>query len=171
MIRQLAQCPYCQSCEVALTDSFEVVLNPDADPPQPCPHLIWIEGRYSQWGVSPLAGRKTKIARMIGSNEFGWQQPALVARDDAEPLQTYLKEMVGAGGGWEFAPSEPHIVRAISASKKSPRPMARSTPAGKSRERRSSPTIRLRSLRVYRRVWSGRVAHGRTYPVSRWSRL
>ena len=118
MIRQLAQCPYCQSCEVALTDSFDVILNPDANPPQPCPHLIWVEGRYSQWGVSPLAGRKTKIARMIGSNEFGWQQPSLAVRDDAEQLQTYLQEMVGAGGGWEFAPSEPHIVRAISREQK-----------------------------------------------------
>jgi hypothetical protein len=113
MIRPLAQCPYCQGCEVALSDSFDVVLNPDADPPQPCPHLIWVEGRYTQWGLSPLPGRKTKIARMVGSNEFAWQHPGLAARDETGALSAYLKELTGAGGGWEFAPPAAYVVRAI----------------------------------------------------------
>ena len=111
MMRQLAQCPYCQDCEVALTDSLDVVFNPDGDPPQPCPHLIWVEGRYSQWGLNPLPGRKTKIARMIGSTEFAWLAPGLVEREDAQQLRAYLKELLDAGGGWEFAPPEAHNVR------------------------------------------------------------
>ena len=84
MIRQLAQCPYCQHCEVALTDNFDLVFNPDAKPSRPCPHLIRVEGRYSQWGLNPLPGRKTKIARMVGSNEFAWQHPDLTAREDVD---------------------------------------------------------------------------------------
>ncbi len=118
MRRQLAQCPYCQNGEIALTDSLDVVFNPDANPPQPCPHLIGLEGRYSQWGLSPLPGRKTKIARMVGSNELEWQHPSLIDRDDAGPLRAYLKELVSSGGGWEFAPAEPYLVRTISLDQK-----------------------------------------------------
>ncbi len=118
MIRPLAQCPYCQGCEVALTESFDVVLNPDAKPPRPCPHLMRVEGRYSQWGLDPLPGRKTKVARMVGSNEFAWQHPDLAARQDADLLQTYLKELVSSGAGWEFAPSVEHLVRTISLDRK-----------------------------------------------------
>src|SRR3954453_14173344 len=99
MIRQLAQCPYCQNCEVALTDNPEVILNPDAKPPRPCPHLIWVEGRYSQWELSPIPGRKTRIPRMIGSTEFEWQHPSLMAREDASDLRKFLKELVGANPG------------------------------------------------------------------------
>lgn len=115
MIRKLADCPYCQKCEVALTDNLAVAFNPEQAPPLPCPHLIWIEGRYSQWERSPLPGRKTKIARIVGSTEFEWQHPGLVVGDDAHAIQAYLKELVTAGGGWELAPSERHTVRVISA--------------------------------------------------------
>lgn len=114
MIRQLAQCPYCQSGEVALDDSMEVVLNPDDSSAPPCPHLIRVDGRYTQWGLSPLPGRKTKIARMIGSNEFEWLHPDLAARDEAQQFRSYLKELVEAGAGWQFAPAEEHTIRFIS---------------------------------------------------------
>lgn len=114
MIRQLAQCPYCQGCEVALTDNLDIVFNPERSPSAPCAHLIWIEGRYSQWERSPLPGRKTKIARMIGSTEFEWQHPGLMSADDANAQLTYLKELVAAGAGWEFAPPAEHTVRPIS---------------------------------------------------------
>jgi hypothetical protein len=118
MIRQLAQCPYCQGCEVALTDSFDVILNPDSSSQQACPHLIRVAGRYSQWGLSSMPGRKTKIARMVGSNEFDWQHPDLPLREDGESLQPYLKDLVESGAGWEFAPSEEHLVRTISLDQK-----------------------------------------------------
>jgi hypothetical protein len=118
MIRQLVQCPYCQACEVALTDSLDVLFNPEADPSQPCPHLIWIEGRYSQWALSSLASRKTKIAHMVGSSEFEWQRPDLFTREDAEQLRHYLKDLTNAGSGWEFAPTLEHSVRPISLDQK-----------------------------------------------------
>jgi hypothetical protein len=114
MIRQLTQCPYCQGCEVALSESLDIVLNPDGAAPQACPHLIHIEGRYSQFALSPLPGRKTKIARMIGSNEFEWLHPEVSVREDATQIRTYLKEMAGAGGGWSFAPAEEHSLRFMS---------------------------------------------------------
>jgi hypothetical protein len=113
MIRQLTQCPYCQGCEVALTDSPEVVFNPGSPPSSPCPHLIWVEGRYSQWELSPLPDRKTRIPRMIGSTEFEWQHPSLAAREDVQELRAFLKDLVGAEPNWEFAPSEAHAVRPI----------------------------------------------------------
>lgn len=118
MIRQLAQCPYCQNCEIALTDSLDVVFNPDSEAGQPCPHLIWLEGRYSQFALSPLPGRKTKIARMIGSNEFEWLHPDPASSADAAPLRNYLKELASAGGGWSFAPAEEHALRFMSADHK-----------------------------------------------------
>lgn len=49
MIRKLAQCPFCQSCEVALADSLDVTFNPDNPVQEACPHLVWVDGRYSEW--------------------------------------------------------------------------------------------------------------------------
>jgi hypothetical protein len=113
MIRQLTQCPYCQGCEIALTESLEVVFNPEGAG-QPCPHLVLVEGRYSQWGLSPLPGRKTQIARMIGSNDFSWVHPSLESREDAQDLYAFLRELATTGPGWELAPREEHTVRIIS---------------------------------------------------------
>jgi hypothetical protein len=114
MIRQLAQCPYCQGCEIALTESLELAFNPESPPSRPCVHLILVEGRYSQWGLSPLPGRKTQIARMIGSNDFSWAHPGLECREDAQDLYAFLKELSTAGVGWELAPRQEHAVRIIS---------------------------------------------------------
>jgi hypothetical protein len=115
MIRQLAQCPYCEGCEVALTEEMELIFSPDTSPSRPCAHLVWVEGRYSQWGLSPLPGRKTKIARRIGSSEFGWQHPTLAGHDDVQELMAFLRDLLTAGGDWQFAPNETHAVRIMSA--------------------------------------------------------
>jgi hypothetical protein len=129
MIRQLAQCPYCHACEIALTDSLDVTINPEGAAGQPCPHLICVEGRYSEWGLSALIGRKTKLARIIGSNEFEWQHPNLAAGDDAQQMRLYLKELAGSGMGWEYAPAEQHVVRTISLDHKVKEPDGREYPS------------------------------------------
>jgi hypothetical protein len=116
MSRQLAECPYCQGSEITLNDNLDVAFQSAAGP-QPCPHLIWVTGRYSEWGLNTLPGRKTKIARIIGSNEFEWQHPSLIA-EDPHQLRAYLKELTSAGKGWQFAPSEEHTLRIISAEEK-----------------------------------------------------
>jgi hypothetical protein len=113
MIRQLAQCPYCNHCEVALNDNPEIVFNPDGGPPGPCPHLVWVDGGYSQWELSTLPGRKTRIPRMVGLTEFEWLHPGLEGAEDADRLRAYLKDLVTSGAGWEFAPRQEHVVRSI----------------------------------------------------------
>ena len=113
MIRQLAQCPYCQGCEVALTDSPELVFNPGGTG-GPCPHLVWLEGRYSQWELTILPGRKTRLPRLIGSTELGWAHPALGEGEEGERAWTFLRELAGAGTGWDFAPPIAHVVQPIS---------------------------------------------------------
>jgi hypothetical protein len=103
IIRQLAQCPYCQGCEVALTDSPDIVFNPDAKAHQPCPHLVLVEGRYSQYTRSSLPGRQTKIARMIGSTEFEWLHAGLAAGNEANQVRSALRELTTGGGSAESA--------------------------------------------------------------------
>jgi hypothetical protein len=113
MIRQLAQCPYCQGCEIVLTDSPEVALNPDGDG-QPCPHLVWVDGRYSQWELSSLPGRKTRIPRLIGSTEFEWLYPGLAEGEENDRLRSFLKDLASSGANWDFAPTEGHVIQPIS---------------------------------------------------------
>lgn len=114
MIRQLAQCPYCQGCEIALSDSFDVIFNPGSPQPQACSHLVYVDGRYSQFELDPLPGRKTKMARMIGSTEFSWVHPSLASMANAQRIQAYLKELIEAEPGWTSAPTEEHALRHIS---------------------------------------------------------
>jgi hypothetical protein len=109
MIRQLADCPYCGGCEIALTDNPDVAINPDKAG-GPCPHLVWVAGRYSQYQLSPIAGRRTKVARMIGSTEFEWVHPDLTA-DDADPrLSAHLRQWTAG----DQLPAAAHRVQAIS---------------------------------------------------------
>jgi len=115
MARQLTQCPYCHGGMVALDDDLGLAFALDDASAPPCPHVIWVEGRYSQWGLSALPGRKTKIARMIGSNEFAWHHPGVGAMSDPDLIEGYLKELAAAGSSWESAPPVKHTVRAISA--------------------------------------------------------
>lgn len=114
MIRPLAQCPYCRDGELALTDNLQLIFNPDKNGSPPCPHLVWVDGRYSQWELSPLPGRKTRMARMIGSTEFEWLHPSLAAREDLAALRGFLKELATQGQNWAFAPKQEHTVLTIS---------------------------------------------------------
>jgi hypothetical protein len=114
MIRNLAQCPFCQRCEVALNDNLEVVFNPGAAPAEPCAHLVYVQGGYSQWELKPLPGRKTMLPRMTGSTEFEWQHQGLASEEEPERLPNFLKDLVNAGSQWEFAPQQPHVIRPIS---------------------------------------------------------
>lgn len=113
MIRQLAQCPYCETCEIALSDSLQLVCNPETSC-QPCSHLVWAEGRYSQWERRPLPGRKTKMPHMVGSTEFEWQHPLLAGHEDPAELRAFLQELVAAESDWEFTPPARHLRRSIS---------------------------------------------------------
>jgi hypothetical protein len=113
MIRQLSQCPYCQQGEIALDDHPEVVFNPDGPRPGPCPHLVWVDGRYSQWDLDAHG-----FNRMIGSTEFRWDHPALAGVEGELPLTDYLRELAGSGPGWDFAPAQPFHARPISADQK-----------------------------------------------------
>src|SRR5262249_16769701 len=113
MNRQLSQCPYCQRCETALDDEPRIVFNPDAANKAPCAHLVWVDGRYSQW-------ERTRYGtnRVIGSTEFRWDHPELAATDDNAPLTDYLRDLANAGQGWPFAPSGAFAIRQISADQK-----------------------------------------------------
>jgi hypothetical protein len=117
MIRQLSQCPYCKRCEVALDDHPEIVFNPDGPDQAPCEHLIWVDGRYSQWQLSHLG-----VNRVIGSTEFRWDHPDLGAVDGEHHLTSYLKELVNSGPAWEFAPAAVCDVKQINAEEKAPGP-------------------------------------------------
>ncbi len=108
MIRQLAQCPYCKDCEVALDDHPELVFNPGAARQGPCAHLAWVDGRYSQWERSPQG-----INRVIGSLEFRWDFPGM--EEQVEGLLPYLRELLDAGAGWAFAPAAAFEVRPLRA--------------------------------------------------------
>ena len=94
MIRNLAQCPYCGDCEIALDDHPSLVFNP-AGSSSPCGHLAWVEGRYSQWDLSPQG-----INRAIGSTEF--RSVTVVGPDlgTADAYATAAFAMGAAGPAW-----------------------------------------------------------------------
>jgi len=117
MNRQLSQCPYCQSCEIALDDEPRIVFNPDAPNQGPCVHLVWVDGRYSQWERT-----RHGVNRVIGSTEFRWDHPGLGATDDNAPLTDYLRELADSGPGWAFAPAGPFEIKQISAEQKAAGP-------------------------------------------------
>src|SRR5262249_61978953 len=101
MIRDLARCPYCGGCEVALDDHPSVVLDPGGRQ-GPCPHLAWVDGRYAQWEVSPQG-----INRVIGSTEFRWDPARPGAAEGAEALPPHPRELAAQGPGWAFPPATP----------------------------------------------------------------
>ena len=109
MIRNLARCPYCGGCEVALDDSPELVFSPGAGD-TPCAHLAWVDGRYSQWERSAQG-----IDRVIGSTEFRWAPPGESPGDGEEGMVPYLNELLNGGPGWAFAPPGPFAPRPLNA--------------------------------------------------------
>ncbi len=113
MIRQLAQCPYCNGCEIALDDHPELVFNPATETRAPCPHLAWVDGRYSQWD-HPGHGAD----QMIGSVKFRHDAEGPSAEERTDQLLPYLQELLEAGPGWAFGPAEPHVIQRLSAEEK-----------------------------------------------------
>lgn len=113
MIRQLAQCPYCNDGEVALDDRPDLTFNPGGATSVPCAHLAWVEGRYEQWDKGPHG-----VLRVIGSTEFRWDPPEPGAAERTEQLLPYLRELVNDGDGWPFAPAQPFVVRLLTAEEK-----------------------------------------------------
>jgi hypothetical protein len=112
MIRNLAQCPYCGGCEIALDEAPSVALDPDGAA-QPCSHLAWVDGRYAQWDRSPQG-----VNRVIGSTEFRWDPPEPGAAERTDALLPYLKELVNQGPGWAFAPPVPFALQTLCAEEK-----------------------------------------------------
>jgi hypothetical protein len=113
MIRQLAQCPYCNGCEVALDDRPALVFNQETESQAPCAHLAWVEGRYEEWEQGPHG-----VPRVIGSTEFRWDPPEPGAAERTENLLPYLRELVNNGTSWPFAPGQPFAVAVLTADKK-----------------------------------------------------
>jgi hypothetical protein len=113
MIRRLAQCPYCHDCEIALDDHPQLVFNPQSERQAPCPHLAWVDGRYSQWEHTPHGAD-----REIGSLEFRWDPAEPGAAGRTERLLPYLRELLRQGPGWAFAPAEPFAVQTVNAEEK-----------------------------------------------------
>jgi hypothetical protein len=108
MIRQLARCPYCGTCEIALDDSPSLVFDPDGSA-EPCPHLAWVEGRFSEWEHTEHGTN-----RIIGSGEFRWDPPTRGAAERTADLLPYLKELLESGPGWPFAPQVPFSIQTLS---------------------------------------------------------
>jgi hypothetical protein len=123
MIRKLAQCPYCQSCEVALDDHPELVFNPESERQSPCPHLAWVDGRYSQWEHTGHGAN-----RVIGSTEFRWDPDAPGAAERTEQLLDYLHELLQSGRDWPFAPAEPFAIQTLNAEENATDPRGKSYP-------------------------------------------
>lgn len=113
MIRQLAQCPYCKSTEIALDDAPELLINPDSAEHEPCVHLIWVDGRYSQWEPRPHGP-----GHMIGSTEFRWDHSEFAMIDEYEDWIKYFLELANQGKEWEFAPPGAFDIKALSAEQK-----------------------------------------------------
>lgn len=98
MYRQLAQCPYCHQCEIAVDDHPQLVFNPGKEANAPCAHLAWLEGRFSEF-----ERREHGIQHLIGSLEMHWESPHPDLQFSRE-LESYLKELVNKGPKWAFAP-------------------------------------------------------------------
>ena len=112
MIRNLAQCPYCKNCEIALNDRPDLAFNPDSDG-RPCIHLAWVDCRYSQWELSPHG-----VPRVVGSSDFTWYPPDAGDAEHIEALTPYLHELAQQGSTWAFAPDVPFGLATLSAEEK-----------------------------------------------------
>jgi hypothetical protein len=112
MIRNLAQCPYCKNCEIALDDRPDLVFNPESSG-VPCMHLAWLDCRYSQWEPSEHG-----VPRVVGSSDFNWYPPETGDEGQIESLMPYLRELANQGTAWAFAPDVPFGLETLSAEEK-----------------------------------------------------
>jgi len=110
MIRQLAQCPYCKHCELALDDNPQLVFNPDDSEHAPYPHLAFVDGGYEQ-----RERDKRGIEHVIGSTEFRWLSDSRDTEDRIGSIEPYLRELLESGPAWEFAPPVPFVAQPLSA--------------------------------------------------------
>ncbi len=118
MIRRLAACPFCKSCEVALDDHPQLVFEPGG---AACPHVAWVDGRYSQWERTSHG-----TDRVMGSTEFRYAPPAAGDYDRQQELLPYLQELAQQGSAWPFAPPIALAVQPLSAEEKKPDAKGRS---------------------------------------------
>jgi hypothetical protein len=110
MIRRLAQCPFCKNCKLALDDHPQLVFEPSG---APCPHVAWVDGRYSQWERTPHG-----TDRVIGSTEFRYALPAAGDYDRQQEHLPYLQELTQQGPAWPFAPRLSLTIQPLSAEEK-----------------------------------------------------
>jgi hypothetical protein len=112
MIRNLARCPYCGGCEIALDDRPALVLNPDG-PPGPCPHAAWVDIRFAEFVVN-----KEGANHAIGSTDLRWAPDIALEPELAEEIHSYLRELLVNGSGWAFAPTVAFTIKPLSAEEK-----------------------------------------------------
>lgn len=99
----LTNCPYCKSCEVGL-DELQLIFNPESETQAPCEHLVWLDGRYSDWGIS-----RHGVDHVIASSELHWEHPILSETEIDSDIarEEYFAELTQHGMEWDFAPSVP----------------------------------------------------------------
>ena len=112
MIRKLAQCPFCNACEITLDDQPSLVFNPDG-PPKPCPHLAWVEVRFAEFVVNEHGAN-----HMIGSKDMTWAPDFPMEEELAHEIHAFLNELVLNGSDWPFAPSAKFVLKPLSADEK-----------------------------------------------------
>ncbi len=110
MIRELAQCPYCKHCEIALDDNPQLAFNPDEGGRAPCAHLAFVDGGYEQ-----RERDKRGIEHVIGSTEFRWLSNSADTEDRIGSIEPYLRELLESGPDWEFAPPVSFVTFRLSA--------------------------------------------------------
>jgi len=106
----MTECPFCKRCDLVLDNHPQLVFEPGGDP---CPHVAWVDGRYSQWERTPLG-----TDRVIGSTEFRYAPPAAGDDDRQQDLLSYLQELAQQGAAWPFAPPVPLAIQPLSAEEK-----------------------------------------------------
>lgn len=117
MFRDLAQCRYCKQTEVALDNAPELLLNPDGADHNACVHLVWIDGRYSQWDPRPHGP-----SHMIGSTEFRWDHPGFAEAENYQEWIDYLFNLANSGKKWDFAPETDFEIGNLNAEEKARTP-------------------------------------------------
>jgi hypothetical protein len=110
MIRQLAQCPYCRRCEIALDDNPQIVFNPDEREHEPCPHLALVDCSYEE-----RERDRQGVERVIGSTELRWSPDLPESDKGVQQFEPYLHELLEAGPDWEFAPQMTFAVQPMNA--------------------------------------------------------